>query len=606
MELIRRVNIRYFRSIYSESITGCKSLNVISGQNDAGKSNVIKALNLYFNRETDWGEQFDFYRDFSVKRLQQVRKESVKGRQFVSVMVEFTRPANYAGSLPKTFSVTRTWFRHSGPYQESNNLETLYDRKLLPSTLETARRILSLFLNRIHFEYVPAVKDRAYYSDLLWRLQTGVLTRPIDSSAAPLVGNLASHIQDQVGQLQKDFLRATGLTTSIEPPQELASLFQSFPISTTSAGGPIPLVQRGDGIQARYVPSVLSYISQSSNDFFVWGFEEPENSLEYTHINNLANDFDQTYSKHAQIFITSHSPAFISCQNPNSACYRAFKHDDATSVVCVWPKRDSSGHTEALYGEIGMLKIQQEIHDSYSDKLKELEEISTQKSILESELAQHNMPLLLVEGTHDKDIIEAAWQKLFPQTAPTFIVRTADTASGTRGGGAGGATSVANMIEALHPAEGRKAIGLFDYDHEGIRCFQGLSRNFDIFKKNANIKAHRNGLSFAMLLPAPDFRGDYVAAENLPLEYLFTDNVPAMKTKDGRGLEFSSPQLHIRVGQQRINIDEKAIKQLQSSLSGYKVISSGKDVFAKEIVPNLPPVEFKAFEALFIQILSVL
>jgi len=179
--------------------------------------------------------------------------------------------------------VTKTWLRDDSN-QESNNLESLEKHNQLPSTLETAKRFLSQFMNRIHFEYVPAVKDRVYYSHLLSTLQERLLDSPLDKNTAPLVGDLASHIQGQIGQLQEDFRRATHLDTFIKPPDELASLFQSFLVSTTIEGGTIPLVMRGDGMQARYVPSVLHYISSRSKIFFIWGFEEPENSLEYSHI----------------------------------------------------------------------------------------------------------------------------------------------------------------------------------------------------------------------------------------------------------------------------------------------------------------------------------
>lgn len=61
MQLIRKVKIRYFRSVYTATLDKCKALNVISGRNDAGKSNILKALNLFFNGNTDWNTPFDFY-----------------------------------------------------------------------------------------------------------------------------------------------------------------------------------------------------------------------------------------------------------------------------------------------------------------------------------------------------------------------------------------------------------------------------------------------------------------------------------------------------------------------------------------------------------------
>ena len=40
---IERIEIQYFRSIYRETISGLRSLNIFTGKNDVGRSNVLKA-----------------------------------------------------------------------------------------------------------------------------------------------------------------------------------------------------------------------------------------------------------------------------------------------------------------------------------------------------------------------------------------------------------------------------------------------------------------------------------------------------------------------------------------------------------------------------------
>jgi len=600
MQIISGVRIKYFRSAYAASLANCRSLNIISGKNDVGKSNILKALNLFFNEATDWDTWFDFQKDFSTRR-HQIVKESVKGKQFVSIEIEFTRPPNYKGSLPPKFKVTKTWLRDDS-YQESNNLEYFKKRNMLPSTFETAKRFLSQFLHRIHFEYVPAVKDRQYYNHLLSTLQTKLLDTPLDSSTAPLVGNLTSHIEGQIGQLQSEFTRATGIETLIQPPEELASLFQSFEVSTTSGSGPIPLILRGDGIQARYVPSVLHYISSRSNEFFIWGFEEPENCLEYSRVNVLARDFEQTYSKEAQIFITSHSPALISLRDKETSCYRAFKKNDMTSIIQVWPDEgalEASEQGELLRKELGILEIQEEVHRQYAKKLSEFDELSDQIKRLQDDLLQFGKPLLLVEGKYDKIIIETVWVKLFGEGVPPFTVRAADPAANTPGGGAAGAQSVAKTIEVFHPDEGRKAIGLFDRDEEGLKCFLGLTKNFKDYQGSQNIKIHKNGLSFAVLLPAPAYRKEYADAKNLTIEFIFPDEVINRRTEKGQGLELSDPEVNIIAGKQRLLGYDEIINQLKANLTGYKKINSGKDVFAQEIVPACTSEECQFFLDLF-------
>lgn len=232
--------------MYTVVIKNCDSLNVFSGRNDVGKSNIIKALNLFFTETTDLESEFEFYENLSNKRLQEVRQESIKGRQFISVKIEFNRPKNYEKSLPEKFSVERVWYRDSEYYEQATNLNS----SKLPSTLITAQRSLSTFLNKIHFEYVPAIRDRNYTGALLSRLQSNLLATQIvqDKALFSTASSLATHIEDQIGDLKGDFEAATKIDTTIAPPNSLSDLFQSFIVSTKTSNGNIPLSRRGDGL----------------------------------------------------------------------------------------------------------------------------------------------------------------------------------------------------------------------------------------------------------------------------------------------------------------------------------------------------------------------
>jgi len=80
---IDEIEIYSFRSIVNLKLKGLKDITILSGKNDSGKSNVLKALNLFFNNETDWKTQLDFIRDFSLKRRFQL-KDKIKGRECVN------------------------------------------------------------------------------------------------------------------------------------------------------------------------------------------------------------------------------------------------------------------------------------------------------------------------------------------------------------------------------------------------------------------------------------------------------------------------------------------------------------------------------------------
>jgi predicted ATP-dependent endonuclease of OLD family len=58
MQIINKVEINYFRSIYSSTVNKCNDMNLLVGGNDSGKSNILKALNLFFNNKTDFENEF--------------------------------------------------------------------------------------------------------------------------------------------------------------------------------------------------------------------------------------------------------------------------------------------------------------------------------------------------------------------------------------------------------------------------------------------------------------------------------------------------------------------------------------------------------------------
>jgi len=423
---------------------------------------------------------------------------------------------------------------------------------------------------------------------------------------AKVADDLADKIGEEVKTLQTDFKRATGFETTIEPPNEFAALFQSFTTSTSRGADRALLSERGDGIQARYVPSALNYIASASRDFFVWGFEEPENSLEPVKADDLAKDLLTHYSKNSQIFITTHSPAFLSLRDKpeNVTCFRAFRDSDHTVVVDVEDPALGKEHADRLDEELGLLHIQKKVHDFYKSQLAEFKTTRERVTALENEILSSKLPLVLTEGKTDRLILETAWRKIRPGRSMPFICRAADTV-GPHDGGNGGASSAAKAIESIHPDDNRVAIAIFDRDGEGLRAFESLSKNFSLNARDSSVKSHRNGLAFALLLPIPPHRHEYAGARNLPIEYLFTDSDIAKKTSSGRGIKLSEPKLKIvSDGGRQLNLPTPAFSP--ELLGPYRLIDGDKTAFAEIIVPSLSKESFAAFEALFDSIETIL
>ena len=64
MPRIRRIQIKNFRSIGRLDFSA-EDLTVFVGDNDCGKSNILRALNLFFNGETNPGQPFKFQNDWN-------------------------------------------------------------------------------------------------------------------------------------------------------------------------------------------------------------------------------------------------------------------------------------------------------------------------------------------------------------------------------------------------------------------------------------------------------------------------------------------------------------------------------------------------------------
>ena len=53
MKQIKKIEIKNYRSIKTQTIENIKDLNIFSGGNDVGKSNVLRALDLFFCNSQD-------------------------------------------------------------------------------------------------------------------------------------------------------------------------------------------------------------------------------------------------------------------------------------------------------------------------------------------------------------------------------------------------------------------------------------------------------------------------------------------------------------------------------------------------------------------------
>jgi len=467
MKLIEKIEIKYFRSFSDKSvkIISLQDLNIFSGSNDVGKSNVLKALNLFFNDEIAIGEKFSLDKDLSFLQAQRSVKKMNSRRStrtendpyvsqrdlFVSVKIHFNRPITSSSSTtPEKFWVHKKWNKN-GFNALTSNIDTAYKtkNKKKPNQRQAAalHGQLTQFLNSIYFEYIPAVKDRKFLKYLFNKLQTSIFDR--DKSFHSTSVKLNEKITTITSDLFKEFKEKTDIGAEFEIPETLIDFFRTISVSTENG---VSLYSRGDGIQARFIPAILNEISKGKKHV-LWGFEEPENSYEYRAAEQLAKDFLDEYSKNKQIFITSHTKEFLSLIKGNEKkvslyrvyntlrngslidVYREEKGFDKQAIkVQIIGEEDESSLTpqtkdilNKIFEDIGFLETDQYIVENLQNQLKEQRQILDKSDIgleqrdkiiqslnnkikkaimnkdqLEKEIEEYKKPILYVEDKYDQ------------------------------------------------------------------------------------------------------------------------------------------------------------------------------------------------------------
>lgn len=508
MKIIEQINIQYYRSIKDSKIKSINELNIFSGKNDVGKSNVLKALDLFFNKN-----ETNFFEDFNKERLQEVRQESVKGKQYIKIEITFLNPGNYS-TLPARFIVTKSWDRLGKLIGiPKDNFDTLINRnKFSPRSVDISRRTLTGFLNKIRYTYVPAIRDDQFFYHLLSLLQESLFESNRNNNDNDFQNTLVTfnnQISIITNQLKEDFQDVSGIESNLSFPTEIAALFQRLVIDTKSGEHDIPLKLRGDGIRLRYIPTIMNHIASTSKYFEIWGFDEPENSCEYSLAKKLADNFSTTYLNHAQIFIASHSFNFISLDSEHISKYRVFKEINSHNSTIIQITKANEKHIQE---DIGLLIINEQLSHLYEKLESELEVVEQAKNnILISQ-----KPYLIFEGKTDNILFQLAYKQLKGANIETVFFLNQHEESEDGGSVGSGATFIGeflrNHINKM-PTE-NLLIGIFDFDTEGCNQINNLKSTYNKITIEGfdscliyQHKIHRN--FFGISLVTPIFRSNF-------------------------------------------------------------------------------------------------
>ena len=585
MKIIKKVEVSYFRSVYSVDLKNVDDLNILIGGNDSGKSNILKSLNLFFNNKTELGQDYYFSDDLTRKREQEAR--DAKGRATIWIKVHFHNFLNWK-SLPKEFVIKKVWNRYG------SEPETTYP-KGLPSTA------ISRFLNKISFHYIPAVRGRDIFGHYLSLLHDALLE---DEKAGLITSTdeLMNTLNDSTQDMSERIKEGVGIESNIQPPTNLRVLFNALDFSTEYGDHSVPLQKRGDGIQNRHIPYILDFIAKHTKTHHIWAYEEPETSLELGSAFELAEQFKEEFCQENQVFLTTHSPAFYDLSGDHISKWHVFQKE-LESGNETHAERVSS--EDILDRRLGVAAL---VADRAREAYEQNRTLKTTVNRLDAELEQHAIPHVIVEGMTDKTIMEEAFRKLYPDNEPfcEFLY-------------AGGASNILPYLKSaklLSKELSHAVIGLFDRDQEGrkqIKEFSACNRIND----TAFFEISSERKLYVGLLPLPGFLQQIETGMQrelgqdinlpVPIEFMFPEEVVSEALNKGNiELEDRIAKVNDPEFPTTINVSKLHKEKLPSG-SEYlakKVKKSTKTQFSKWVTSKKPDA-FENFRTVFDQLRQV-
>lgn len=332
--VIRKIEIRKFRSFDQVEIeTG--SLNIYSGKNNSGKSNILKALNLFFNQKNNYDIPYNHQDDFN-----KAFGGAAGGRRTIEITVYFWPCGE--GALKDNFHVKRIFSADNPIYEQHLYSENPKTQEKIDKNDGNTIRQFTRFLNKIEYIYVPAIRDKKFIKTLLLNFEAIIRNDISGEDFDNKISELSTILSDKSSGISKDFEKFIGLPAHASLSSNTQDVLGAISIDILSGiqiknkkakkdgGGkivnlPVNLFSSGDGIVMSYLVFFLAFLTRKTNKRYIWGFEEPENSLEYSKVQQLAQDFYGNFSHTAQIFVTTHSPAFIGLKDlPGVEFYRVY------------------------------------------------------------------------------------------------------------------------------------------------------------------------------------------------------------------------------------------------------------------------------------------
>jgi predicted ATP-dependent endonuclease of OLD family len=323
------IEISNFRSIAKKAIISEKSsrLFTLVGANNLGKSNFLRAINLFFNREVEPGLPFNPITDLTQDATGAV----------ISINLQFTRAEdkrmttyidnNHETDFKEYIVPVTLVCQSNGRLQYSFSGEK-GQRKTFPELIERIQE----YVNCI---YIPSIKDyRTVIDAQMMRKIVGATFQGWGRGryGSKTIGEQKEKFKKLLAEIQSVLDESgnyvSGIISSVVPSIEkfafslpydhledfLGRLL--FTIKEKHLNESITLGSVGSGVQSFAIFSMLRLLHEirptntHRKSKFIWLIEEPETFMHHD-LQRKTYEKLKSYSQDGHIFISTHSPVFV-------------------------------------------------------------------------------------------------------------------------------------------------------------------------------------------------------------------------------------------------------------------------------------------------------
>ncbi|MDE5424274.1 AAA family ATPase [Ancylomarina sp. DW003] len=371
---LRKINIENFKGIKTKKTIEFDAFSVIVGQNDVGKSTILKAVDCFLNNtaltkddlnNNAESEIITVSLEFDPLGQSIIIDENIpttfEDEELLSsdslLVIKKKWDTSKSKITPDTFILRKVYNEHDflslterqliskcgdlgietqkangdefnnkekrlkiRQYNIDNNIDFTFEFEKLPTNGSNRFKIIHDRLKKIlpRFEYFKADTSLSESDNAIQKFFKSIaiktLEEEIDTSG--IEGSIKEKLNEVLDNITAKINDVVGAEEEVKPTVDFDwTKLVSTKFQSTKDGADVPLSSRGDGFRRITMMAYFEYLAeQEASEYqkIIFGFEEPETFLHPSGQENLFHKLLDLCENNYQVIISTHSPIIVS------------------------------------------------------------------------------------------------------------------------------------------------------------------------------------------------------------------------------------------------------------------------------------------------------